>query len=519
MIETILSFVEIIQFELMLFCVIWFLIGGIDDILVDAIWMIRSIFRRFTIYRHKKPMTSAHFINSEYIGNMADHRRTSTHNHFHAVFIPAWQEADVIGDMLHGCSAAWMNGDIEHRIYVGCYPNDSATTAQVIEAAKYNPNISLILCAQNGPTTKGDCLNHLWKAMLRDELNLGIKAKSVILHDAEDRPHADSLAIFDRLIGRRDIVQLPVIPIAAPGSPIISGHYCDEFCESHGKAMVVREALGAALPLAGVGCAIERNCLGRFASRQNDLPFNGQSVTEDYELGLHIGSRGRGAIMVRMNDADGNLVGTRSYFPSHLDDAIRQKTRWTLGIALSGWDRLGWAKDSRQNRDHERNLNTMMIAERRSAAPKKYSMTLPANIGENWMRLRDRRAIFSAFTICCAYIAILLFGILWVAQYAGFYQLSAITPVMKSLIIVTSFMLLWRVLMRSAFLYYHYGLGQACLAIPRMIMSNVISILSARRAVIIYARYCFGDSIKWDKTRHIQMPSYAPPNPIRAGES
>lgn len=513
MVESILSIIGIIQFELMVFCVIWFLIGGIDDLLVDIIWMFRTGYRRLTIYRHKKPMKSPEFINSDTASKFGPISEPD-HKNFHAIFIAAWQEADVIGNMLSGCENAWMNGDVMHRIYVGCYPNDSATTAQVINAAKTNPNISLVLCRENGPTTKGDCLNNLWRAMLRDELNLGLKAKSIILHDAEDRPHADSLAIFDRLIGRYDIVQLPVIPIAVPGSPIISGHYCDEFCESHGKAMVVREALGAALPLAGVGCAIERNCLGRFASRQNALPFNGDSVTEDYELGLHIGSSGRGAIMVRMNDVDGNLVGTRSCFPSRLDDAIRQKSRWTLGIALSGWDRLGWAI-SAQNSCRGNRLKAFSGIERRSISPKKYGLKLPANIGENWMRLRDRRAIFSAFTICCAYISMLLFVILLFAQYAGLYQISPLSSVMQNLILITSFMLLWRVVMRSAFLYYQYGWRHAWLAIPRMIISNVISILSARRAAIIYVKHCFGASIIWDKTRHSQMPPCADHDALR----
>lgn len=48
-------------------------------------------------------------------------------------------------------------------------------------------------------------------------------------------------------------VQLPVIPVRTNGSRWISGQYCYEFAEAHGKTMVVREAIGAALPIgAGV---------------------------------------------------------------------------------------------------------------------------------------------------------------------------------------------------------------------------------------------------------------------------
>ena len=502
MFDTILYILGLIHTELLLFCVIWFLIGGIDDLLVDGIWMIRWCYRRLTVYRHKIPMDIQAFI-SKYAINYATLRENhNLYSEYHAIFVPAWNEAKVIGDMLNGCKHAWMHSDIAHRIYVGCYPNDNDTIAQVIKAARNNINISLILCANDGPTTKADCLNQLWRAMLRDELKLGIKAKSIILHDAEDRPHEDSLMIFDRLIGKNDIIQLPVIPLAAHGSQIISGHYCDEFCESHGKAMVVREALGASLPLAGVGCAIERNCLGRWASRKNGLPFAGDSVTEDYELGIQIGSAGRGTIMVRMKDRDGQLIGTRSYFPTTMEAAIKQKSRWVMGIALSGWDRLGWANAAYHNQKHA------IAIERRTSTAKQYPLRLPLNLGENWMRLRDRRSIFAAFTVCCAYILALLSGLLWIAQYAGYYSFDPLSNIMQSMLLCSSFLLFWRFLMRSAFSYYHYGIAQACYVLPRMVVSNVISILAARRAVAIYCKYCLGYSMIWEKTRHEIMPPF-----------
>ena len=66
------------------------------------------------------------------------------------------------------------------------------------------------------------------------------------------------LRIFDGLIERAAVIQLPVLPLPDPHSRWISGHYCDEFAEAHIKELVVREAVGAAIPLAGVGCAIAR---------------------------------------------------------------------------------------------------------------------------------------------------------------------------------------------------------------------------------------------------------------------
>ena len=83
---------------------------------------------------------------------------------------------------------------------------------------------------------------------------------------------ASSCAIFDGLIGRAAVIQLPVLPLPDPHSRWISGHYCDEFAEAHIKELVVREAIGAAIPLAGVGCAIERRALGRLAAMQDGKP-------------------------------------------------------------------------------------------------------------------------------------------------------------------------------------------------------------------------------------------------------
>lgn len=163
------------------------------------------------------------------------------------------------------------------------------------------------------------------KALLADEIAGGYKAKAIVLHDAEDAVHADELRVFDRLLAIGGAVQLPVIPVRTKSSRWISGHYCDEFAEAHGKNMVVREAIGASLPLAGVACAIERNLMGRLAIMNGGDPFDPNSLTEDYELGMRIGAAGGRTIMARILDNDGRLIGTRSCFPDTLTSSVRQK--------------------------------------------------------------------------------------------------------------------------------------------------------------------------------------------------
>jgi bacteriophage N4 adsorption protein B len=453
------AWLEFFLHELLLFTAIWFLIGAIDDFCIDLIWIGRRIYRRFRYYRFSKPMTVAELPSP---GNPAEL----------AIFIAAWQEEAVIGAMLRRCAREWANHK-SHTIYVGCYPNDEGSISSVLGAASNNSAIKLILCRQPGPTTKADCLNRLWEAMTEDELRYGYKNKAVILHDAEDMVDADELVIYDRLIEKNHVVQLPVIPVRVPGSRWISGHYCDEFAEAHSKSMVVREAIGAPLPLAGVGCAIERNILGRIALANGQRPFDTRSLTEDYELGLKIGQQGGKMIFARLLNAEGDLVGTRACFPDTLEASVRQKTRWITGISLAGWDRLGWR----------------------------------TSLAENWMILRDRKAVFAAIVLAAAYLSILLTGLLMAMQLAGLHQWRSVPEPTLWLIGINAIFLVWRLVVRAILVGAQHGYVEALCSVPRVVIANVIAVMAARRAVTAYIRHCIsGRTLRWDKTEHVHFP-------------
>jgi bacteriophage N4 adsorption protein B len=448
--------------ELLLFSGFWFLVGGLDDILVDLVWGMRTVWRWVTRYRRTPPMR-------------ADELPMPAHAGLVAVFVPAWREAAVIGSMLQRCKRSWQNCGVDYRIYVGCYSNDPATIAAIAGAAAGDPHVRLVLCDERGPTTKADCLNRLWRALTHDELAGGYKVKSLLLHDAEDAVHPLELRIFDYLIERAAAVQLPVIPIQVPGSAWVSGHYCDEFAEAHGKSLVVREALGAAMPLAGVGCAIERNHLGRIAIARGGNPFDADSLTEDYELGLGLGADGGKIIFARMLDADGQLVGTRACFPDSFEAATRQKARWMTGIALAGWDRLGWQ----------------------------------GGLVESWMRLRDRKAVFAAIVLTTAYLCIALTALLIGAERAGLFLSPPISPLVQLILALTFALLCWRLLVRTGFVWLMHGPRQAALSIPRSLVANVITIVAARKACWSYVRHVFGARLVWDKTSHAHFPEEA----------
>lgn len=442
----VIAAIDALAYEAMLFAAIGFLIGGVDDVLVDLVYLgsrCRSWFRP----RPLPPLDASPDVM--------------------AVFIPAWDEAAVIAPMLRTTLARYDHD--QYRLYVGTYPNDPATIAQVMAVAAHDKRVRLVIGELPGPTTKADCLNTIWRRLIADERTQG-QVRAVVLHDAEDVVHPDELRVFAAYLADHAAVQLPVLPLADPRSPLISGHYLDEFAEGHTKSLAVRQAVGAAMPFAGVGCAIDRAMLGRIAAARGGIPFDETSLTEDYELGLTVAAMGGRTTLVRRRDAAGDLIAVRAYFPATLGAAVRQKARWLTGIALAGWDRVGWARDG--------------------------------GIGEHWMRMRDRRAALAIPVLAIAYLALVLWGL----SLAGHLAVGTALPVpdgpVSVLLIFNALLLGWRLALRMAFTGHAYGMRQALLSLPRVLAANLISLLAARRALTIYWPTLWGRRPHWDKTAH-----------------
>jgi adsorption protein B len=447
--------IDIVARETMLFAAAGILIGGIDDIAIDLIYFALVAWRRVA-RRNFPPPTLADFPVEACSGRIA-------------VFVAAWDESAVIGAMLSAALARFEHPD--YRIYVGVYPNDPGTIDAVAAVGRRDARIRMIIGQKPGPTSKADCLNTLWAALEHDGAVQGWRPKAIVLHDAEDIVHPGELALFDRLIERNRMVQLPVLPLVDRRSRLVSGHYCDEFAEAHGKQMVVRQALGAGLPLAGVGCAIAREALETLAAARGGEPFDRASLTEDYELGLGLdGVGGRGIIARVAERRGGRIVAVRAYFPDRIDAAVRQKARWMLGIALAGWDRIGWGG----RRDWR----------------------------EYWMRMRDRRAPLAVVVLAAAYLGL----VAWALALLGHGLVEAPTPPMarwmRIVLTVNAAMLGWRMAVRAGFTAAAYDWREGCLAPLRMIVGNYIALLAARRAVTRYAATLRGRPARWDKTRH-----------------
>src|SRR6185312_12534040 len=97
----------------------------------------------------------------------------------------------------------------------------------------------------------------------------------------------------------------------------------------------------AFLPSNGVGTAYSRDVLDRLAETNSNRVFDPSCLTEDYESGVRIHILGHSQCFCVLDSA-GDLTATREYFPRAFWSAVRQRTRWVMGIALQSWERNGW---------------------------------------------------------------------------------------------------------------------------------------------------------------------------------
>lgn len=435
--------------EVLLFAATGLLIGGIDDLAVDLC---------FLLWRLKQGFAQEHAVDVSF---------PQPASMTMAVFVAAWHEAAVIGAML-ATTAARLD-DPACRIFVGVYPNDPETIAAAERAAEQDTRIRVIVGPRPGPTTKADCLNSLWSALCRDDAATGRQTEAIIIHDAEDVVHAAEWRVFRALLPHHAVVQLPVLPLIRC-SWWVSGHYADEFAYAHGIHQPIRALLGAPVPLAGTGCAIRSATVVEIADACGGRPFDATSLTEDYELGLRVSASGRGVCFARLRDpTDGSLIAVRAYFPDRFWAAARQKARWMMGIALAGWDRVGWGR--------------------------------PWAVADHWMRMRDRRAPIAIIVLTAAYAAILLMsvtaGVHWVtARPDGGRHLAG------WLWWATVSLLVWRFAVRMACTASAYGWREGCWAAPRFLIGNAVALAASWIALHRYLQWLRGAAPVWDKTAH-----------------
>ena len=263
-----------------------------------------------------------------------------------AIFVPLWHEHGIIEPMLRHNLAAVLYGNFD--IFVGVYPNDPPTVQAVQRVMRDDGRVHLALCPHDGPTSKGDCLNWTYKAMVDYEARHGVDFEILITHDAEDIIHPDSLLLINWFSRDYQMVQIPVLPLRTGLWEWTHGVYCDEFAEFQLKDLPVRQRLGGFLPSSGVGTGFERSALESLRGGHHGRIFDPDSLTEDYENGFRMFAAGFHQIFLPIRMRSGVPIATREYFPRRRRAAVRQRSRWMAGVTLQGWQRHGWRASLRQ---------------------------------------------------------------------------------------------------------------------------------------------------------------------------
>ena len=96
--EAIFGGIEFAAREATLFAACGFLLLGLSDLAVDLIWIGRTFWRRISVYSR---FSRAH----------ADRLPSPTSPGRIAIFVPAWDEAAVIGDMLRNAITTFDHPD------------------------------------------------------------------------------------------------------------------------------------------------------------------------------------------------------------------------------------------------------------------------------------------------------------------------------------------------------------------------------------------------------------------------
>ncbi|HEY3453312.1 MAG TPA: glycosyl transferase family protein [Bryobacteraceae bacterium] len=458
---------------LLVVCGVLFFISGLDDAFIDCIYVVWRLWSRL--------------ISKEQATRLSEEQLVEAEEQPIAIMVPAWDESAVIRPMLTN-----MLRTIEyknHHIFVGTYPNDSATQSEVEKVTRAFPIVHRIVCPNPGPTCKADCLNAVYQGILLFERERKIEFSIFLMEDCEDLVHPLSLKLFNRLLPQNDMVQLPVFPLEREWHKFTCGHYIDEFSEYHGKDIFVRRLLTGSIPAAGVGCGFSRRAIEAMARQNSNEVFNTSSLTEDYEFGLRLGALGLKSLFVSQlmlgvrakrdiwtpRGRPDQRIAIREYFPSSFWAAVKQKSRWVLGIAIQGWTNLGWK----------------------------------GTFAARYMLFRDRKAIVTNEICLLGYfivIVVLIFEIYsWLVPDSYRYPpLVEKNSWLWNVLIVNFLFLLNRLAWRSYSVYKVYGLKQSQLAIFRQVWSNVINGCATSRAMYLYARAIFlKKKIAWDKTAHV----------------
>lgn len=431
-----------------------FMLFGLDDLFIDLVAWFKGL----------KPNQ----VSSEQRKKMDSLPQKSL-----AVIVPCWQEDGIIQKMLEA-NAERVDYD-NYKLFVGVYPNDPLTIAEVeAAAAKYPDKVQAVVNFKNGPTSKGQILNYVVKQVLEMGENPGERSFDAFhMQDSEDLMHPDILKLVNYQLEDYDFIQTPVYSFPLKFKHMVAGIYIDEFSESHTKDILVRNDLDAAVPSAGVGTCFNRKVVENLIENHGSL-FNPNSLTEDYELGLnshYAGFKSKFACDYNESeDGERDFIATREYFPKGFHHSVKQKTRWTIGISLQGLRNIGWR----------------------------------GTMANRYFLLRDRKAIWINLAVIVGYLGFFAL-IAFLLAYGRFpeYQNPTLETAFSFVLTVNIILMANRLFQRMFSVYRVYGSSAAMPVILRWPLSCVVNGFASISAIYktLMSKWT-NRKIAWAKTKH-----------------
>jgi adsorption protein B len=174
-----------------------------------------------------------------------------------------------------------------------------------------------------------------------------------------------------------------------------------------------------------------------------------------------------------MSTREGSVICVREYFPNTMATAVRQKSRWIIGIVYQGFKNHRWTSD----------------------------------MAVNYFLWRDRKGGISNFVSFLSTLIFLQLTALFVYQslVSDSYRFLSIFEGdrwLTSLLAANFLLMLNRMAQRAYFVSTYYGLIEALLSVPRLVWGNLINFMANWRAIRQVIQQGDPRRVAWDKTTH-----------------
>lgn len=390
-----------------------------------------------------------------------------------AIVIANWKEDEILYQVVSG------NLDrlkyLNYTVFIGVYPNDEKTWAVARALEAQFQRVQVIVNPKHGPTSKGQLLNVMTDHLVQYNSQFPENAYDLLLlQDSEDIIHPLSLQVFNQASQKADFIQIPVFSFSRRWQEMIGSTYMDEFSESHTKDLLVRQKLGAAIPSCGVGTALSMRLVNHLRQLQNGQLLSEKTLTEDYQLGLLTHMQGYKTLFVclyQKTKTGIDWIATREYFPNQYTASVKQKTRWTLGIAFQGTQNIGWR----------------------------------GSIANKYFLFRDRKGPLNSLLLLLSSLYLCIFSFTLIIPSVELPSIMNLS-VVRCLLMMNLAHMCFRIFQRSLHVGKVYAWPQALLAIARWPLGNWINCVSglyaAQKQIVALRTKTLP---KWDKTHH-QIP-------------